>query len=995
MKSGKGFRMGSLLLSILLGMQFPLSAAADAARGQPGDASLVHMMLAKQQHTLKANRTFINDYISGRIAVYDQMENSIHEWELLAGQLNEKSRVLLDPVDEFVPKVKSYLVNARAFAAGLRSGLSYICEDQPGKSNQARMAVELYGLTQRAELMNRLDYSVAEMFTALHAMQQVMLMDMPETDAVDDWLTLNRQTVSAAEQWAADQPGWDRFWDNVITAVNTGGRPVDFDRELKLLNGTLKLSEDALAALRLKSDATSKAHVKALELYHSMMLGRGETLADIAAPGLTDIPRDSFLRPARAECGDTAWHALSAEYNEVAAGLAEGLDSRRQAALAAASQVPELLLSVQHIYRQMDGQGAFPSRSGDLKTVLADLLKSMEELSAAVASTAQRIEDAGPGDASPGVSRHLKNDRLGCELENTDDLLISFLERAAEAVVLLDMQTGESSGEDARAAFEKLHTAMQAVTECRIAEQRALKQYYTLSLRVLRLYNEQLQIFDVRFDDIMSEAVVPSPVISALHGHFKDKASEADSLLEPVLEVLKEEPGRYRPDRLTWSAASRLGGALPRLLENGSYFSGSALDDISRLSRTEDIASFNDGLRLLKLAAVLKYPVRMLVAPDGLALSISAGDNNRYVLRGIGNTQQYRLDGSQFSEIHDFTSLGHYVGWDIRGGLKNWCNEVGQTAADFGGAVSDAAVYGWGNVHEFGVQAADFSREKVLPGAIEVGSLTSDFLTDLGNSFLEEPWKVVTYAGYGAAIVASGPFALFVAGAVAVAVTADIGESVVDVAEDRRWIAEGGADTARFALNITETIAGAAAWGAVFPAKGAKLALKSIYLATAFSDITLEYMYEMQWFEASAYHSSSEFIDYVKLLSGISLLSGNAVTHPESGDSVLELIKDMKKLKKVFQPLEDLSGDAGSPEIYPDYSAALDNIRDSENPGRELLYELSDYEPESGALDFKDIDVQLPPPVADWYQKIGEGVNDTVEEMQSYGRKSDLDIMAE
>ena len=368
------------------------------------------------------------------------------------------------------------------------------------------------------------------------------------------------------------------------------------------------------------------------------------------------------------------------------------------------------------------------------------------------------------------------------------------------------------------------YAAFDGFSKVMAADQPILERHRQLSIEVLAKYDATVSSVSKQFKEVANGSGQSSylPVLRQMSALLEKGADWVNGLASPMLRAVAGPKPVITVPRLSWRGTSTMGNAVTRMIEQGSYFERGAIDDAKTLAKDGAGQSFSDSLRVVNLAMALHYPIRTLVAPDGMALALGV-NGPVVVIRGIGNVERYKLkDGTALLSPPDFTVGGYAIGWDFGGAFQNFCSDVGTVVT---GAEQTLNNVGQG-VEQFGAQVVKNTAQAangILQGAETVGNNIVKGAQEVGGEWIKNhlldyngqiDWvktavTAATYVGYGVAVVATGVAAApLVATLVAIAIGADAGEAVVDTGKDNWGWDPNTCAGADLALEITKDIAG-------------------------------------------------------------------------------------------------------------------------------------------------------------------------------------------
>lgn len=609
-------------------------------------------------------------------------------------------------------------------------------------------------------------------------------------------------------------------------------KQIDHTREATLLSASHRLASRASEGLRGKADANSKAHAAMADRFALIVEQRMEQLAALATESVEGLRESSFLHVADPASLQGEWAAYALRHQTISSSLVAGLGEadrlfaqHQLTALRTLDTVRLLIGTVVRADAPEQTEALAPLKQGliECQDVMDRYETALRQLDAVRLSLLGQLTSNG----KPAFDQvDLRNRgqavayaKLGQIYEAAHALMlelrlelgaVQMLAAAAEGLGV----TADSAGlREGLAAFDRYLPGWNTLAE---KQRLQLSQLRSLAIAVTGGYARDLS----SFSQSLSEAAEGhegqySKVLAAMQAKVCHGADVVAGLTTPMLEALGGDSPRITAPVLNWTGAASLQGTLRRTIERGYYFQTTGTKDVATLTLPDKgNGSFTSSLALVDLATALDYPLRVFVAPDGMAIVVGR-DGPGAVILGIGNPEQYRLDPNAptVSVIPDFTAHGVLVGWDWAGGFQNFVRDVGQTVGDTAGAIGHIAGDVAQGVQQFGAQVVDTvgpAVDALAKGAVEVAGFVVDTAADFGQSFLDDPWKLVQYAGYGALVIGTGGAA---APFVAVAIAADIGKSGVNVAEKRGYIDADVANAARLVSDVTQVVAGGLAGG--------------------------------------------------------------------------------------------------------------------------------------------------------------------------------------
>lgn len=746
----------------------------------------------------------------------------------LAASVDELDRLLrtsLDRRDETIRELSGHVDSIADTAAQLAQR----------KTADASAFVAAYEFDMTARLLESERGLVDRTWNAL-VLGQAGLLEAANADETQHAAGLT-PTAALAETLDAEPDVLAQWNDTRMSLAATFSKPrqqIDWEREAALLDASRRLADRASEGLRGKADANSKAHAAMVERFAAIVEQRTEQLAALATESVDGLRESAFLHVVDPESLQGEWAAHARRHQEIARGLVAGLgeadrifEQHRQVARQALDEAHRLFGTVARAENPAYGEAFVTLREGLLRShdELERYEKALRQLDAVRLAL---LAQATRGGKQPFEQANLRNPeeavayaRLGQIYEVAHALMLEIrmelggIQTLVAAAQGLGIETQVSGLRDATQSFD---TFLPRWGKMAAVQRTDLEQLRALSKTVAGHYSRDLAAFAEALEGVAKAHDGPyGKVLAAMQARTQRGADALAGLTSPMLDALGGDAPRISAPVMSWSGAVSLQGALKRSIERGHYFRTAGAADLASLhesTTSQGTAGFASSLALVDLAKAIDYPLRVFVAPDGMAIAVG-WDGPGAIIRGIGNPEQYRFDPNEprVSVIPDFTVQGVLVGWDLWGDFQNFVDDAGQALGNTAHAIGQAAGDMAQGVQQFGAEVVDAVGPAVTAlaeGAVEVGSFIVDTAVDFGQSFIDDPWKIVQYVGYGAAIVVTGgaatPF-------VAVAIASDISSSGVDVAERRGYIDENIADAGRLVCDVTQLVAGGLASG--------------------------------------------------------------------------------------------------------------------------------------------------------------------------------------
>lgn len=777
------------------------------------------------------------EYLRGRQQLYKEMRTCIDLWANILEEKGPQSQQpkLLAVAKEYGKRFAETLTNADDFTTRFSQDLGSVggtggqfILDSPDGSHKLAL---LYESQARVGLLNGLDATIESLWDGFVASQILPLRpDQLEKGQLQQVLDAQASVAAKIQEGRKSNEDWRAAWAKLERQENPEAQTVDFPKEAKLLKAATRLSDDAYTALREKTDPTAKAHVQMLERYRTVLLQKSEELQELTGQRDPQLLSESFLQLADPAKLDGDWLTFAERQKEIASELVKGLSAKAAAFDKAVSSAKVLAAEAGKTAESLRGKSTgHESLDQALQKELAGAEKNIQVASESLRTldkARKKFNDALSAiGVLQGATARLGDPRVAMycdDLGRTYDLgevvLLQISQqsgaithaagvyRVSGATVLKDSLT------NANGAF---YAAFDGFSKVIAADQPILERHRQLSIEVLAKYNATVSSASKQFKEVADGSGQSSylPVLCQMSALLEKGADRVNGLVSPMLQAVAGPNPAITAPRLSWRGTSTLGNAVTRLIEQGSYFERGAIDDAKALAKDGAGQSFSDSLRVVDLAMALHYPIRTLVAPDGMALVLGVNGPG-VVIRGIGNVEHFKLkDGTALLSPPDFTVGGYAIGWDFGGAFQNFCSDVGSAVTGAEQTMNNVAQ----GAEQFGAQVVNDAGQdvgNVVKGAEEVGSDVVAGAENVGSELWPwspnfNVWKVVEYAGYGVAIVASGGLATpLVVGAVAVAVASDVGQSAVKVAKDQGQIDEQTDKWGEFAFGIVHTVAG-------------------------------------------------------------------------------------------------------------------------------------------------------------------------------------------
>jgi len=773
-----------------------------------------------------------------RQEVYSKVRDAAELWGEHSEQVDSDSQPVMAIAREEVVRVTDRAIQITDSLESdlLDFGRRLSAHQADGKLGNADFRVA-YEVLARLALLEDLDGLVDQSFQTL-VLSQKRLIDKTQLQSPSVRAAVAAELdVSVARRKLTQDPlDLGIRMEKLKLALSPYFLPPDrLQEEVRLITATRKLAKNAIVALQDGSPAAD-AHLLLAERYLRAVDSHASKLP-LTFREQTGVDDESFLKQLALPANSSAeWRALTADYNRICAESANSLERKDGAFAAVLSDLPSCLEAsryqadtarlIQHDASLDAGlvEAFEHERKEDLRN-----LATLQDAMAAIAhrraelidklKSLQRGHKAGKMLASADVSKLCAE--LGVIYDSAASVAAA-IDRQSLAILKNTRvqanlsETPPDGWDDTVSRFSTAHQAYRTTVTKLLGEvgrdSELLEEYAQLGLRIAKKYTDTISSVSADMLAQLDSSSTGSGSESLLRDMASASSREALALKRSVTAVLdnlqRANPQTGPPSR-SWKQTSDLGGAIARMLRDGALLERETASTVAAVLGSGKVVSPADTADLIDLALALHYPIHTYVESSGMALLI--GDTDRGLLvRGIGNVHSYAVPGAR-TTAYDFLWNEWTVGWDILGGIQEWCDDTGKAVDELGKELGQAADAALQVTHELGGQVLDGATklaEAHVELMTEVGSFVYDTGCDYAHSFVEDPWKIVEYAGYGVAIVATGGAATPL---VAIAIAADISESAVDVAEEREWIDESTANGARLVTGVVETVAGVAA----------------------------------------------------------------------------------------------------------------------------------------------------------------------------------------
>ena len=938
-------RLTGVLLALFMLVQpmLPLASAGVPASGtQPASASpSKEATWAGVLQEVDGQLPKFQEYLRGRQQLYKEMRTSIDLWAKILAEKGSQSPQpkLLAVAKEYGQRFAETLTKADDFAIRFSQDLGSVCgtngQFRLDSSDGSHRLALLYQSQERVGLLNSLDATVEHLWDGFVVSQILPLRpDQLEKDQLRQVLETQVAVVAKIQAGRKSNAEWRAAWTQLERQENPEALKINFPNEAKLLNAATRLADDAYSALREKTDATTTAHVQMLERYRTVLLQKSEELQELTGRRDPQLLSESFLQLADPGKLDGDWRTFAERQTEIVSELVKGLAAKSAAFDKAVASAEMLVAEAGKTAESLRGKSTgHEGMDRVLQKVQADAGKDLQVASESLRKldkTRKKFTDvlsaigvlqgktARLGD--PRVAMYC--DDLGRAYDLGEAVLLQISQHSAaiaNAAGVYRVSKAAISTDSLTNARKSFYTAFDGFSKVMADDQPILERHRQLSIEVLAKYNTTASSASKQFKEVANGSGLSSylPVLRQMSALFDKGADRINGLASPMLRAVSGAKPVITAPRLSWRGASTLGNAVTQLIEQGAYFESGAIDDAKALAKDVAVRSFSDSLRVVDLAVALHYPIRTLVTPDGMAL-VLGNQGPGVVIRGIGNVEHFKLtDGTALLSPPDFTLGGYAIGWSFGGAWQNFCNDVGGVAKGAEQTLSNAAQ----GVEQFGAQVIDTAGQvgnRLVQGAVEVGQFAGATVSNWGQSFVENPWKIAGYVGVGvglgilAATGVGAPAALALGAAIFVG--SDLGNSAVNVAQDDNMISSSTADTLHFGLNVAQAIdagiIGGAAGLAVAPASlpvllgKTTIDLAPVVVAGIAAGSTLsaggeitqdsaEWEYELGWINPQQYESLT------RLGEGEGLIGDGLTFSTDFVEGGTEIPKELDYLSKV------------------------------------------------------------------------------------------------